>query len=92
MKNNVIWKFPLIRPSNSYGRIEIDMPFSAEILSCQEQNGQLFLWAMVDTENPVRPRAFYIAGTGKQLNTDIPLKFIDTVKQGVFVWHVFETK
>lgn len=88
-----IWKFALDHPKNVYGRVEIEMPIDAQVLSCQEQDGRLCLWAKVDIETADRTktRAFYIAGTGKVLDPgERQYTFIDTVQQPPFIWHVFE--
>ncbi|HEA66399.1 MAG TPA: hypothetical protein ENI07_06210 [Desulfobacterales bacterium] len=93
MPKMVIWKFLLDRPENVFGSIEIEMPVGSEILSCQEQGGSLWLWALLNPAHEIKSelRTFHIVGTGKIFDYQEGLfKFIDTVQQSPFVWHVFE--
>lgn len=73
---------------------EVEIPRFGEILSVQNQNGQICVWALVDTGMPKSTRRFRIYGTGKPANINSPLvKFIGTVQvdemEGTYVWHVF---
>lgn len=87
--NCVIWKYPLRIKDVNF----VKMPEGAKVLSVAIQNGTLCLWAMVDTSQIIKERAFKIIGTGHPINFDDPaseLSFIGTVIDGQFVWHVFE--
>lgn len=84
-----IYKYPL--PLTDVATIE--MPQGAYVLSAQVQRGDLFIWAMVNPDNPREKRHFRIAGTGHVLEGgSSDYLFIDTVQlsDGVLVLHVFE--
>lgn len=86
MLDERIWKFtlPIIdRPVK-------EMPAGARVLSAQMQGGELHVWAICDTAaDAKRVRArFAIVGTGNPMPTE-QVRFIDTVQDGAFVWHVF---
>lgn len=73
---------------------EVQIPRFAKILSVQNQNGQICVWALIDTGMPKSTRRFRIFGTGKPCNVNTPTNlFIGTVQvdemEGTYVWHVF---
>lgn len=72
----------------------IDMPLNAEILSFQEQKGEMFLWAVIDPDIANEERKFCLFGTGHDIDMDSVKKFIGTVQmcQCHYVWHLFEMK
>jgi hypothetical protein len=72
----------------------IDMPMDAKILSVQVQNEHPCVWAMVEPEQPKRPRNFVIQGTGLPIEIDAHLDFIGTFQLhgGSLVFHLFEVK
>ena len=79
-----IWKYPLqIGDFNS-----VQMPKGATILSVDNQNGILCLWAMVDPEKSLVTRKIRIVGTGHTF--DGYAEHIGSVVMAPFVWHVFE--
>lgn len=82
-----IWKFRL-HPADVQA---VEMPFESEILCCDVQAGQMYLWAKVNPENPIRPRQIAIYGTGHPM-ANCDLKYIGTVQleKGSLVFHVFE--
>jgi hypothetical protein len=63
----------------------------AEILTIQNQGGLLTLWEKheVEQKKPSIERIIRIVGTG-HLFDDKKLKYITSVQQGIFVWHIFE--
>ena len=67
----------------------VEMPVGANILSAQMQNGELCLWAEVDDEKPTEYRSIWIYGTG-HLMDDALVRYISTVQDRSFVWHVYE--
>jgi hypothetical protein len=80
-----IWKFMISATINP----SVTMPKGAHVLSIQEQNGQICIWASVNPRAEPEPRRFFVAGTG----FDIPEAagaFLATVQVGAYVWHVFE--
>lgn len=70
---------------------EIQIPDFAEILSVQNQNGELCLWALVNSDNKPEPWTIQIVGTGNPASGINAEDFIGTVQQhdGGLVWHVF---
>ena len=68
------------------------MPKDAEIISVQFQRGVLCVWAIVAPSNPEKFRVFELYGTGADFPTlgMAERKYIATVQEGPFVWHVFE--
>lgn len=71
---------------------EHPLPSGAQILSVGEQNGQIHLWALVDTENKEEDYYFEVIGTGWEIEPPKggQRKFIGTVFIGDYVWHVFQ--
>ena len=66
----------------------VQMPVNAKVLHVDMQNSMLTLWALVDLSNRIENRYFSVYGTGIEI-----LKegyYIGTVKDGPFVWHIFE--
>ena len=66
----------------------VQMPVNAKVLHVDIQNSMITLWALVDLSNSIEKRYFSVYGTGFEI-----LKegcYIGTVKDGTFVWHVFE--
>lgn len=84
--SKAVWKFTL-RPI-----IEIEMPDGAQVLSVQEQHGELCMWALVDTSKPMVKRKFLTFGTGHILPDGKRLEFVGTalLESGAFVLNVFE--
>lgn len=86
--NYAIWKYPLkINDTNT-----IDMPEGARILCVQIQNGGPCLWALVDTQSPIKvPRVIETFGTGHPMNDSLR-EYIGTYQlhDGALVFHVFE--
>ena len=84
-KMKTIWKFRIT------GDQTIEMPGGAKVLCVQEQKGDPYLWALVDSDTPTSKRAFSIFGTGHDVPSD-PGSYIGTfqLNDGQFVFHVFE--
>ena len=71
----------------------LELPYDSKILSVQDQNGVLCLWANVRTEpSIIEKRTFIIVGTGHEIEYSSTWNFIATVQQGMYVWHIFEIK
>ncbi len=82
-----IFKYPLTLSDRQF----VAMPIVAEILSVQIQPGSgICLWVMVNSESPKTERCFEIFGTGHPITPGIERRFLGTVQEGKFVWHVFE--
>lgn len=79
-----IWKFEL-----EQGVQRLRVPEGATFLSAEMQHGQLCLWAIVDPTAKKVPRGVQVIGTGHPFFPE-GLKYINTVIDGLYVWHVFE--
>lgn len=82
---NTIWKYILELKDIQ----DVKMPFGANVLNAQLQDGKITLWAKVQSFNSPEPRRFIINGTGHELNDEGDI-YIGTVQQLPFVWHIFE--
>lgn len=85
-----IWKVKLTLNSMQ----KIKLPKDAEILTAQEQDQTLMLWALVNPNNEEETRNIEIFGTGHNVyfNTGTEREYITTVQiktQGL-VWHIYE--
>jgi len=83
-----IYKYPLKVTDKQV----VLMPFGAEILCVQMQNGDPTIWAAVDEMNSLVPRNIAMAGTGHELGDISKWKYIGTVQMydGALVWHCFD--
>ena len=88
MSNKKIFKYSLTVNSHH----SIAMPVGAVILSVQTQNEIPCIWAEVDPEALKVHRCFIVYGTGQDLNTEFPEKYIGTfqVLGGELVFHLYE--
>lgn len=96
---SVIYKYPVV-PMNAVQ--VVTMPSSSTILSAIEQHGGIVVYALVHNPN-VNPvwndhKRLLVLGTGWEFDAEREfeikpyeeMRFINTVKTGNFVWHVFE--
>lgn len=85
-----IWKFN-IESDNSKG---IEMPKNAEILTVQEQGGNISLWALVDPKEEKELRYFEVYGTGHDIHygMGVSREYVGTFQfdGGTLVFHLFE--
>lgn len=84
-----IWKYILAANSNMI----VEMPKEAEILTAQEQFGEICIWALVNPILPKEKREFVVYGTGHKIIYEREeLDYIGTVQlyKGSLVLHVFE--
>lgn len=82
-----IWKYAL----QITKRQSLTLPRGAEVLSAQNQNGVIMLWALVEPDNVKELRHFLIFGTGS-LAEGFSI-YVSTVQlPNGEVWHVFEAK
>ena len=83
-----IYKYPL-RES----RCEFEMPHQSDIIKCgYDPQGQLCLWAAVNTEQEMVPVTFLKIGPGWPLDELLEkynMSYVDSVNDGPFVWHIF---
>lgn len=72
----------------------LDLPRGARILSVQERQDNIYLWALVDPKQPTEPRRFFVRGTGHEITeTDAAgARYLGTVylMDGRLVFHIFE--
>lgn len=67
------------------------LPEGAEVLHAgRAPNGEISLWARVETEAPPKARRFLLRGTGHPLPDGVPLVHRATIIDGFFVGHLFE--
>jgi hypothetical protein len=71
---------------------ETELPIGAIIRKVHTQNGEICIWAEVDTEAITEFRNFHVFGTGHEIpyNMGINYHFLDTVFLGSLVFHVYE--
>lgn len=83
--HRAVWKWPI-----AFGaRVNISMPYGAEILTVRLQGGVPSIWALVDPTSPhIVVRTFRIIGTGHDVPNDAT--YVSTWLDGHFVWHLFE--
>lgn len=86
--NAVILKFPLFQMKQTN---EVVMPLGAEILCVQEQRGYITIWAKCHPNVKTEVRHIEVHGTGNEFD-DKGLRYVGTVQQDGFVWHIFERK
>ena len=79
------------RRQNEYGSLPILLPEDAIALKVSERFGIIFIWFLTDSSNKSekKDRVFEIVPTGMAFNDEF-LKYIDTLFQEQFVWHLFE--
>jgi hypothetical protein len=82
-----IWKIPL----KDIDYQELELPVGSKALSCQVQHNQMKLWALVDTDLPLRKYSIWIYGTGHPVCLSPAKEFLSTVQlyEGVCIFHVF---
>lgn len=70
---------------------KVKIPGIVRVLSVDVQNGHVYLWALVDPDEPEVEYSIRIIGTGHPIKSeDIRGKaFYGTVQQGRFVWHIW---
>lgn len=82
-----IWEYPVLPGSFSHL-----MPVGAIPLCVQEQNGDPFLWCLVDNGRAEEHRHFRVFGTGHEMpDGSWHPGYIGTWQQSStgFVWHLF---
>jgi hypothetical protein len=83
-----IYKYPI----EITDKQTLPMPVGANILTVQVQNGNPFIWAMVDTEAPIEGVAIIVYGTEHPIDESLNLEYIGTFQSNgkCFVFHVFK--
>jgi hypothetical protein len=90
--NGVIFKYPLFDMRAPEDFRTLDLPEVLHPLHVGMQNEVLCLWAAVDPTSATIKRTFAIVGTGWPLVRHLGnnARYIGTVHDKPFVWHVFE--
>jgi hypothetical protein len=71
-------------------KIAVMMPRVAKIVMVGSQNGQPFLWAIVDTASPLFERHFRLIATGQPIPGGYDHIASFTRNNGESTWHLFE--
>ena len=85
-----IYKYPLMSQVN-----EIEMPLATILSVGLDPSNTPCIWATVDTNSEKEIRRFALIGTGWPLDDFVEkyhMNFLDTIKEGPYMWHVFELK
>lgn len=75
------------------GRMILNLPKDAAILSVQMQGGYPCLWALQENNQMHEERVFHTYGTGNHIpdtESGKALVHVATYQDAAFVWHVFE--
>lgn len=72
-------------------KTRISLPKKSKILDIQEQNNEIFLWALNEPENDLEERTFVTIGTEHSFDSKT-LEYVKTVQSDIYVWHIFEEK
>ena len=88
MTPRAIWKF-ILRPIKFQ---ELDMPRGAVVLSAQQQDGAICVWAEVLPDAEPEPRVFAVYATGELIDPSTNRTFVGTVQfpSNMLVFHVYE--
>lgn len=84
-----IYKYPIMITNGQ----TLPIPVGANMLTVQVQNGNPFIWAMVDTDAPVEDVSIRVYGTGHLISESSNLEYIGTFQSmygGNLVFHVFK--
>lgn len=72
------------------------MHIGAEVVSARMFNGELCIYALVDTNAGMEQKDFQVIAAGQEVDEIENLRFIDTVtletEDGYYVMHVFEVQ
>lgn len=87
MASKTVWKFEI--PATD--RFFIDLPEGALVLHVGEQNGDPFIWVMVDPDAPKTMRFFRLYGTGQPID-DSSRHYVGTfqLRDMDLVFHLFD--
>ena len=61
----------------------------AKILKVDWQDGELFLWALIDDLWPEKELIIKVIPTGVDFTVGTYDQYLDTVQDGFYVWHIF---
>ncbi len=83
---NAIWKYPF----DVTDHVIVKVPAQSKVLCVQMQGGRPCIWVLVDPSS-ARTESLHlrVIGTGHQHVLIDGERYIGTVQDGQFVWHVF---
>jgi len=81
-----IYKYPI--PVND--EIVIKMPMSAKVLTVQMQKSEPYIWALVNPDEEMVERRFYLYGTGMTITHSESYIGTFQMLNGGLVFHLFE--
>lgn len=61
----------------------------AVILKVDWQGDDLCVWCLIDDSFPESKIKFHIIPTGYEFELKSTMKYVDTIQDGPYVWHVF---
>jgi len=71
--------------------IKIETHENAQLLKIGIHNNIICFWYLIEPKDKPKRYKFKIVGTGQEFEHDYAkLRFVDTVIDGGFVWHIFE--
>lgn len=90
---NIIYKYKVnLRPCANISD-SVLIPENSEILHINNQNGEFYVWAQVDTDEPLVEYYFEIFGTGHEMVVDMGVdrKYLNTfmMHDGSLVFHAY---
>jgi len=65
-----------------------NLPEGSDILKAGVQDGEIYIWAEVDPDQPLKEGTILVVGTGHEL-PDRELGYIDTVFLDDLVFHIY---
>lgn len=87
----IVYKYKL--SSHLIGRdgAKCEMPRSAGFLSLSRQGEDFYVWMLVDPDDVIVERFFFMVGTGWEFDvTGHDAFHLHTLHENGFVWHFFE--
>jgi len=66
-----------------------ELTFAEQVLKVEMQNGEPYIWVLVNTDCDMVSRRILIKGTGHDCADIAKADYIGTFQVDVFVWHVF---
>lgn len=89
-----IYKYPVLTDNANQTEFKIRMPKDAKILSFQTKDNEPYIWASFDPSkgsDNTTERSFRLIGTGIDFDSNESDRYISTVQNGPFVWHLYQT-
>lgn len=87
-----VWKYNLKKHEYTF----LQVPEGAKFLDVKNQDNQIVLYALVDTEAKLHKRTFVAFATGQEINVKERIFYIGTcqfqTEWGEFVQHIFAVK